>query len=232
MIKILKTYKVPDLLRPVPQVGNYCYLIAGMEMLLSCDLFIQLIYFYQDLDKYPQYAKIEHENPRGPEDLCPSENISLLYSLTLKYIENNPPDYYQHIEDFVLRSLDITSRGNAEDLNVIFLCFCKSKLFSAIISFRYGYEYLNTQISIIAVECENVIQIVLNKLKIRGVYSVAANASGHYEIYQQTVLNGEISFYAKNTKYLVNQKANIVYIMFDTKCGTKYMIEQLQQLKL
>lgn len=204
---ILKKYPKLNTIRRAPQVSSFCYLIAGMELLISCKYFVKLVQAYHE----PELQKLEQQvEPEIPE----------LYKITKQYLQGPPEQYYSDLERIIFKSMGINSIGETEDANVVFLCFQKSPLFNLIIDFKYtqpDMKNIKTRTFIYAFKTREKVQDIINTFKFPGIMAVAVNASNHYEIYQQVVYENKIYFYAKNTSYLLQQSPEIVYVIFDTR---------------
>jgi hypothetical protein len=215
--------------KPSVQVGNYCWLIAGAEMLLSCKFFVKFIYFYT-----PQM---------GAED---SENIYPMCFLLREYGQkNNVQRLYGPMEKIIFDSLDIKDFHQAEDMNVIFLYMSKSKIYGQFFSeftyvgrepivFEKKYTVLafpasvslasrSQRVASIGIDASSPIDVSI-EMGVPGLYSFAIKSGGHWEIYQRYLDSAGKSFFMpKNTNYLLGQKWEILVVFC---CNPEAVIEK------
>ncbi len=184
LLNELSQTKVPDNPgKPSVQIGNFCFLIAATELLLSCPDFVKFIYFYISPRKEPY---TQYENQLNSIDLT---NICKLYIL---YYEKNTDlgVLYNAIQTLVLKELGEKERGQ-EDINVVFLYFEKNILYTLLFSrFQYVtnhddtysrkgpysiYTFINNSSACLSLDSINAIQ--------DSVYGVIILVGNHYEIY-------------------------------------------------
>lgn len=176
------------------QIGNYCYLIAGIEMLLSCELFVKYIYFTANKQVVISKKIIEYiERPNN-------DNIKKIYS---------------DLEDIILSSFDIVQRGHSEDINLVFLYFEKDPLYIELFSQSQYSINLNRQVSfnvIIIIDSPKNIITDINIFCKAGIHAVAINNNNHYEIF----CNDGPAMRAVNTNILLPCQPRSI-IIFCTK---------------
>lgn len=189
--------------KPSVQMGNYCFLIAGVEMLLSCRTFVRFIF---------EYAK--NPPPSDTVNLCP------ICLAMIRYMDKeNLLSLYREIEKIVFDSLNIKDFGQMEDMNVIFLHFQKSKVYCG---FFAPFVYvLNLKCKLPLTDKRGIYMIrqfspvpLVKACNKEGVFSFAIRAGNHYEIYQRYKKeNSNMIFVAKNTNYLLNSRWDILCVM-------------------
>ena len=185
-------------LRPSQQVNNYCYLIAGIELLLSCPYFLFFILYYIHLDKLKYILEIT----RRQEDITPM-CLSLAH-----YVETKNANEYAAMEHILMNSFDVRERGHQEDSNILFLYFSKSYLFRLLFSWHYGSlttKILVAPFSIHLILPKEVperfrtVEEVMRTLMISDIpelYAITVLCGNHYEVYQGKKM------LPKNTRYL------------------------------
>ena len=205
---IVNTVIPENTYKPSIQIGNFCFLIAGIELLLSCKYFVHFIYFYpQNANKYIELEK----NAK-------SINISEICILCQNYYVKNSDlnILYNKIQNIMLTELGEESRGQ-EDMNIVFLYFEKNILYFILftkfqyVTFNRGQEpsqidiYSKKALYSIYTLINNFAHLTcvetLNKLKeydfICGVVFLISN---HYEVYAFK----QKKIYVMNTNYLLD----------------------------
>ncbi len=183
------------------QVGNYCYLIAGTEMLLSCPVFAKFLFFYtaRNSEVFPEHGA----------------DITKICQVMQFYLKSPTKDhefmYYRTMEYIIFRDMNIDNAGGAEDVNIVFLYFQRSRLYLSLFS---AFEYIiNDQPREPIIKTDHAIYvfyqpgIVVNELSalaVRGVYAVIIDFNQHYEIFRATITannnaNNTIELRAINT---------------------------------
>lgn len=196
LLKLLLEEKIEYNRNNSHQVGNYCYLIAGIEMLLGCKLFLQYLSVFK--------------------------NFNNLLMLLYKYNEKKDFILLSAIEDYIINDFyykgDRPRKGLQEDVNVLFICLQKVKFFKTLFSeFKYinmREPYIETAklppISIYAIinlNCTN--GEIINKLKVPYIYSIAYRSGNHYEVMHNT----DMGYVPKNTDWMRNSKCDILYVI-------------------
>lgn len=154
LLKILSKIEIKENDKPSTQTGNYCYLIAGMELLFSVKDFVRFMYFSsssfspsfshfspQSGEKKKEKSKNEEENVhlKNIEKKYSLENIGPLCDLLIKYYETKNPAFYSPLQEIFYKSLYETPvEKNQDDPNLVFLFFEKSFLYTLLFSkFQY-----------------------------------------------------------------------------------------------
>ena len=209
LFKDVYTTAIPlDPNRPSVQIGNFCFLIAGIELLLSCELFVKFIYFYKN--KNVIFAELEAKTK--------SLDLTDICKLCQLYYEKNTDlnTLYNIIQKLLLEELGEKQPGQ-EDINVIFLYFEKNILYFLLFS---QFQYVTCKTGENPVEIDNygkksvysiytLINNTHNKPSIDSISKLCEDETvtgaiilngNHYEIYKLD--NKKII--AKNTNYLLN----------------------------
>jgi len=205
LLKKLEEYKNQNLLDnilPSRQIGNFCYLIAGLELLLSCNKFIQFINYSAEKKDIFALEVIKYINAKRTRDY------------------NNLAMQMHNIEQIVFESFDQNESGIQEDSNIIFMYMEKNKEYSLIFDGFY-YCFRNTELNTdkfysIMTFIENpglTCTQTLNRINIFGVYGVAYIIGNHYEVFQRIMRDNKTRFVPKNTHGLLPYKWKMLYIM-------------------
>lgn len=209
--EVVNNTRAPAHTRPAVQIGNYCYIIAAVEMLLSCPLFVKFIFFYTDRDMA----------------IVDRVNISPLCKIIQNYVRRvsnvDLRNFYSEIENIVLLEFDIKNRGESEDMNVVFLYFERSILYLALFS---QAEYVIEQTIDNRPRTFNAIFMIrttatklfnIESYNYSGVYAVAIHARDHYEIFRRVQVNDKHHFVAMNTNELLPCVPNLIIIFLKVK---------------
>ena len=215
-------------LTPTHQLGPNCYLVAGIEMLLSSTTFLRFIEFYLKLEisKEFNYAMIESNVAKSIDKTGPDFPAMKFCEVLKKYVKAKP-EYGEIVKcygemDRLLKEQNFET-GIQDDLNVVIIYFQRSFLFNCIFSFReaarngcefhVGPVYEGHQSGICGVpkigifvftkNSGETIAEALARLNKHPVIAVAPKTggptSGHYEIYQRVKNSTGSRFIAKNT---------------------------------
>ncbi len=212
LLNILSEIKVETNEKPSIQVGNYCYLIAGIELLFSVKDFVRFMYFSsntsdslfsQSEKRGTQSAKEgvqEMEELKMIEKKYSTENIAPLCDILIKYYETKNPAYYSPLQEIFYKSLYETPvEKNQDDPNLVFLFFEKSFLYTLLFS---KFQYLSFFSRREKKETHSAkekgpysiytflnnpgltIAETLEKCNINGVFGAIAYCPGHYEVFR------------------------------------------------
>jgi hypothetical protein len=178
------------------QIGNYCYLIAGMELLFANKTFLKFCKYYIKNSKVDTF------------------DISKFCNLLLIYYKSRNYNFYKTIENIIFTELDIKNFGEPEDANVIFLYLQKSRIYCLFFSeFKLiEEEFVQELKSPYAIYCflpnffkdHKNTKTLIPYLKSLKIYGFIVHAAGHFEIYTKNDY--------KNTNYLNNHEWTLVYI--------------------
>lgn len=191
LLKIISEVNVEFNDKPSIQSGNYCYLIAGIELLFSVKDFVRLI--YSDLFTEKNQTQ-EIRELKEAEKKYSQENISLACSRLRNYYETKDPLLYAGIQEIFYKSLYTTPvTHEQDDPNLVFLFFEKSFLFMLLFS-RFQYITLGEQPEFprkapysIYTLLNNIngltINQMLSKVNVNGVFGAIAYHGAHYEVF-------------------------------------------------
>lgn len=210
---VAATLLPPIYMKKALQIGNYCYLIAATEMLLSASMFVQFIFWYIQRDplKWPER--------RG--DVGAACKIIGRYIQGATATREQCAEYYMALENVVLEALGVPGRGEMEDVNVVFLYFQRSylylALFSAMECIPRGAQPQSIPRAMHAVYIfhEHGRRLVdLSAFDTAGVMAIVIHDRAHYEIYRRKNHSHEHGFDAINTNLLLpcTPRAIIVFI--------------------
>lgn len=210
---LIENFDPPLVTRPAPQVGNYCYLIAGLEMLVSCKTFLRLVAFQTERDKWRDLSRYESSS---------KQNADELWKLMPRYI-SDPTSCYEAMDEAIRKSLGIVSRADKEDINVVFLAFSKSYYFNKL--FSYG-TWMNTNkpftINFERYNGQLTTRQILEVLKTSDIYSFAVFADEHWEVFQKVIVSGKYKYYAQNTQMLLPRVPEAVVLLIHSDCQYKF----------
>jgi hypothetical protein len=183
---------------PSTQTGNYCWLIAGVETLLSCGFFVKFVHYY-------------HAGLRDTENLLP------MCILMREYLKKNSVwNLYGRIERILFDSFDIGDFGEAEDMNVVFLYFEKSAVYK---QFFGPYTYVVNDLPVVEQKYKVYAFRKYSAVNLKtacdqkGVFAYAIKGGGHYEVFQRYVDGeGKTFFGAKNTNWLGGRPWDILVV--------------------
>ena len=230
LLKIISEVKVEFNEKPSTQTGNYCYLIAGIELLFSVKDFIRFIYSDLFLSENPNSEIVELKKI---DKKYSQENIGPLCEKLRLYYETKNPMMYSAIQEIFYKSLYTTPLSREQDdPNLVFLFFEKSFLFTLLFS-KFQYITLGEDPSILRKGPYSIytllnnkdkltINQMLDKFNVNGVFGAIAYHGAHYEIF--TI--GKKKIKPMNTNFMGNllwQTFTIICKSYNHKCELRVL---------